>query len=115
MAGKAAGAPQIQRVGCEPGTQPDAKPWGAVDWRGQIMGMLERIDGLLSEKWVAIAAAGTSLFLLLALIVVTVRYARLRHILEVGGVLGHETAADTTGQSAPTTLERGSRALVDRL
>ena len=49
--------------------------------------MLEFFEGMLNGKWVAMAATGVSLALLLALIVVSVRYARLRDILEAGGYL----------------------------
>jgi hypothetical protein len=71
--------------------------------------VLEVFEGLLSGKWVAMAAAGVSLLLLLALIVVSVRYARLRGILEAGGLFAHASAA------APATLDSESRALIDRL
>lgn len=77
--------------------------------------MLEYLGGFVDDRWLAIAAASTSLVLLLALIVVGVRYARLRHILEVGGVLGAETAAGPSAQEMQTALESGSRALVDRI
>jgi hypothetical protein len=77
--------------------------------------VLERIDGLLNERWVALAATCTSLVLLLALMVVSVRYARLRQILEAGGVHGHESAAVRGGHAASTVLESRSRALIDRL
>jgi hypothetical protein len=77
--------------------------------------VLEFVEGLLSQKWVAMAATGVSLVLLLMLIAVWVRYAQLRNMLEAGGVYGHEPAAAPGKQRAPTTLERGSRALVDRL
>ena len=61
------------------------------------------------------AATGVSLALLLALIAVSVRYARLRDILETGGIYGHEPAAVPGGQGGPTAPDSGSRALVDRL
>lgn len=77
--------------------------------------MLEYFGGAVSDRWLAIAAAATSLVLLLALIVVYVRYARLRHILEVGGVLGAEPAAGPGAREAHTALDSGSRALVDRM
>ena len=54
--------------------------------------MLQRIEGLLDGKWVAMAATAVSLLLLLALIATWVRYARLRGIaharggLEAGGL-----------------------------
>jgi hypothetical protein len=77
--------------------------------------VLEFFEGMLNGKWVAMAATGVSLALLLALISVSVRYARLRDILETGGIYGHDPAAVPGRQGAPTALDSGSRALIDRL
>ena len=77
--------------------------------------MLEFVEGMVNQKWVAMAATGVSLALLLALIAVSVRYARLRGIFEAGGFYRHESAAAPGRQGAPTALDSGSRALIDRL
>ncbi len=77
--------------------------------------MLEFFEGMLNGKWVAMAATGVSLALLLALIGVSVRYARLRDILEAGGFYSHESAAAPGRRGAPTALESASHALIDRL
>jgi len=75
----------------------------------------EYSEGLLSAKWVAMAATGVSLALLLALIVVSVRYARLRGILEAGGLYEPEATAASGRHGAAITPDTGPRALVDRL
>lgn len=77
--------------------------------------MLEVLGGYVDARWLALAAMSASLLLLLALVVVSMRYSRLRHLLEVGGVLGLEAAARVSAQEAQSELETGSRALVDRI
>ena len=77
--------------------------------------MFEVLEGLLSARWVATAATGVSLALLAALIVVSVRYARLRAILEAGGLYEPEVAAGPGRHGAPTKGDRELRALFDRL
>ncbi len=76
--------------------------------------MLEFLEGLLSARWVAAATTGVSLALLLALIVVSVRYARLRGILEAGGFYDPDAVVPGR-QGHPPALDHGSLALVDLL
>jgi hypothetical protein len=76
--------------------------------------VLEFLEGLLSARWVAAATTGVSLALLLALTVVSVRYARLRGILEAGGFYDPD-AAVRGRQGHPPALDHGSLALVHLL
>jgi hypothetical protein len=78
--------------------------------------VLQRIEGLLDGKWVAMAATGVSLLLLLALIATWVRYARLRRILEAGGLYEEPQADAGPGRPAHSEARRpGSGALIERL
>jgi len=76
--------------------------------------VLQRIEGLLDGKWVAMAATAVSLALLLALIATWVRYARLREILEAGG-LSEPDASRPGGPARSEGLQRGSGTLMERL
>jgi hypothetical protein len=77
--------------------------------------VLVYFEGPPSAKLVAMAATAVSLALLLELIVVSVRYARLRGILEAGGLYEPEATAAPGRHGAPITPDTGPRALVDRL
>jgi len=91
-----------------------------MDWSAHIALVLEYIERLLGEPWLVLATTYTSLVLLLALIVLSMRYARLRRRLAAGPEQIPEPgpyALSAVGEELPRpiTLEGSSEALIDRI
>jgi hypothetical protein len=89
-----------------------------MDWRAEISNLIEHIERLSNLKWLAAAALGAALILLLALIVLSLRYVELRRRLaekdEPSGQ-GYVYSAIPSWEELgpPMSLEGEGRALID--
>ena len=91
-----------------------------MDWRAEISSLIEHIERLSNLKWLAAAALGAAFILLLALIVLSLRYVELRRRLaekdEPSGQ-GYVYSAIPSWEELgpPMSLEGEGRALIDRV
>lgn len=90
-----------------------------MDWSADIARLLEAIERLRHEKWVILATTFTSFVLLLALITLSIRHAKVRRQLAKLRARGEDAAslpaAIVEEIAAALTLEGGSFALIDRV
>jgi len=91
-----------------------------MDWRAHVANLIEQIERLSSVKWLAAVALGAALMLLLALLVLSLRYVELRRRLaekDAPSGQGFVYSAIPSWEEfgPPMSLEGEGRSLIDRV
>jgi hypothetical protein len=76
-----------------------------------MLGVPEELEALLGAKWVTLAAPAAALTLLVALVILHLRYTKLRRVLEAGGIFGQEPPSEPE----PPGGDSAARPFLDRL